>query len=115
MSKKCRDCKGIGWCERHQIFKPATLVNICRKRGDIFELWEQGIGPGQTDNPIKPSKNKGLGDSLETVLTTLGITKDRYVEVKKLFGLPPTCNCDQRREWLNKVGEWFSGKSTDLT
>ena len=49
----------------------------------------------------------GLGDMLERELTRLGITQDKYIEAKRLFGLPPICNCIGRREWINKVGRYF--------
>lgn len=55
---------------------------------------------------------QGLGDNLKRWLTSWGITKERYVEVKELFGLPPTCNCDSRAEWLNRLGAHF-GIATD--
>lgn len=49
----------------------------------------------------------GMGDKLEAILKSVGITEDKYKEAKKLFGLPPTCNCGKRKEWLNRVGEWW--------
>ena len=48
-----------------------------------------------------------LGDLIESALTIIGITQDRYKEVKQLFGLPPTCGCDKRKEYLNRVSEWW--------
>ena len=51
--------------------------------------------------------NEGLGDKAEAILKAAGITPERYAEVKALFGLPPTCNCSKRKEWLNRVGEWW--------
>ncbi len=47
----------------------------------------------------------GLGDSLEELLTSYGITKEWYQGFKEKFGLPPTCNCNSRQEWLNKTSE----------
>ena len=29
------------------------------------------------------------------------------METKELFGLAPDCDCDGRKEWLNKVGRHF--------
>lgn len=55
---------------------------------------------------VKPCK-EGWGDKLEAELTAMGITEDSYKAVKKKFGMPPTCWCPQRKEWLNKVGRWF--------
>lgn len=49
----------------------------------------------------------GVGDSVERMLRSIGITEDRYKRVKELFGLPPVCNCAERKAWLNKVDNWF--------
>lgn len=43
------------------------------------------------------------GDALEELLTSYGITKEWWVEYKAKHGLPPTCGCDSRREYLNKL------------
>jgi hypothetical protein len=40
-------------------------------------------------------------------LQSIGITEERYVEAKKLFGLAPKCGCNKRKRWLNKVGQHF--------
>ena len=48
-----------------------------------------------------------LGDWMEARLTSLGITKERYVAIKESIGLPPTCNCAARQEYMNRVGEKF--------
>lgn len=50
---------------------------------------------------------QGLGDNLERWLTSWGITKERYIAAKKLIGAPPTCDCDGRKEWLNKLGAYL--------
>lgn len=54
---------------------------------------------------------KGLGDFTENVLASIGITKDRYKAAKELFGLSPTCNCELRKQWLNRVSDWWRGQS----
>ena len=43
------------------------------------------------------------GDALEDLLTSYGITKEWYQSFKKEHGLPPICNCEARKEWMNKV------------
>jgi hypothetical protein len=48
-----------------------------------------------------------LGDWIECHLTALGITKEKWVEIKSSVGLAPTCECDARKEWLNQVGTKF--------
>lgn len=46
----------------------------------------------------------GLGDKIESMLTKLGVTKERYIALKKRLGLIPECNCLKRKELLNKLG-----------
>lgn len=48
----------------------------------------------------------GLGDCTEQLLASIGVTKERYVAAKELFGLAPTCGCEDRKAWLNRVSEW---------
>lgn len=50
-----------------------------------------------------------LGDWTESMLASVGVTPERYVEAKRLFGLSPSCNCAQRKAWLNAVSEWLRG------
>jgi hypothetical protein len=92
--------------------KSAYSVELCKQRGKHWEKWEAGIGLGQRkhDNDGVPAVKNGLGDQVEKMLKSLGITQERYVQVKQLFGLPPTCGCAKRREWLNKVGQWLNGE-----
>ena len=52
----------------------------------------------------------GLGDHVGRLLSSVGVTEDRYKAAKQAFGLPPTCSCAARREWLNKVSEWWKGQ-----
>jgi hypothetical protein len=61
------------------------------------------VCPGAKSEP-------GLGDAVESLLASIGITKDRYAQAKELFGLPATCSCDARREWLNRVSDWWRGQ-----
>ena len=54
-----------------------------------------------------PEKRQGLGDHVANTLKCFHLTPEQYREAKRKFGLPPTCNCTQRQEWLNKVGRLF--------
>ena len=49
-----------------------------------------------------------LGDWVERRLKAAGITEERYIEIKKKFGLPPKCGCKKRKEWLNRVGRYLA-------
>jgi hypothetical protein len=59
-------------------------------------------------NPSEPSKptlwqqvKAGLwGDVTESVLSSVGLTKDRWQEI-----IGGKCACGERQEWLNKVGQ----------
>jgi hypothetical protein len=54
------------------------------------------------------SGRAGLGDAFAAALKSIGVTKERYGEVRELFGLVPDCSCTKRQEWLNSVGEWWN-------
>ena len=49
-----------------------------------------------------------LGDKTEKLLKTIGITPDLVKACKQRFGLAPTCNCNGRKEYLNRVSDWFA-------
>jgi hypothetical protein len=40
-------CQESGWCERHRCFKHELHFQLCRRRPDYFQAWEEGRGPGQ--------------------------------------------------------------------
>jgi hypothetical protein len=44
----------------------------------------------------------GLGDVVESVLTNMGITQERF---KEWFNLKE-CNCTKRKKWLNNLFSW---------
>ena len=49
----------------------------------------------------------GLGDILERELKRLNITQEAYIKLKVRFGAMPTCNCEKRKQWLNRVGKYL--------
>lgn len=55
----------------------------------------------------------GLGDKTEQALAAVGITQDSWQEFKKTYGLPPGCNCEARKQWLNELGEKLGEKAKD--
>jgi len=63
----------------------------------ISELEKRGIKYNQTE-----SEETGLGDVVESVLTTFGITEERF---KSWFNLEE-CNCSKRKKWLNNLFSW---------
>jgi hypothetical protein len=63
----------------------------------IEELKTKGI-----DKDTNPDSVTGLGDIVESTLTKLGITQERY---KTFFGLEE-CVCTERKKWLNGILSW---------
>lgn len=63
----------------------------------INELEKKGITFNTKDNEYT-----GLGDVVESVLQTFGITQERF---KAWFGLQE-CNCTKRKKFLNNLFSW---------
>lgn len=64
----------------------------------IHELEKQGINM----NSHVDSNVVGLGDVVENVLKTFGITEERF---KDWFNLQE-CGCSRRKAWLNRIFSW---------
>jgi len=67
----------------------------------IQQLEAQGV-----QHNTKEGDMTGLGDVLESVLTSVGITEDRF---KGWFNLKE-CNCSKRKKWLNNLFSWKNNK-----
>ena len=75
-------------------------VNKDEIDGFINELEKRGI---QYDShKVQDGDLTGLGDVVESVLTSMGITQERF---KSWFGLEE-CNCTKRKKWLNNLLSW---------
>ena len=66
----------------------------------INELEKRGVRYNQRDDMT------GLGDVVESVLTNMGITQERF---KEWFNLKE-CNCTKRKKWLNNLFSWKKSK-----
>lgn len=53
----------------------------------------------------------GLGDVVEDVLKTFGITEERF---KQWFGLKE-CGCSKRKKWLNGLFSWKVNNDSNQT
>jgi len=79
----------------------------CRVCGYIYpHIADATLLYRQCGQPI-PAPPPGLGDYTESLLQSIGVTKERYQAAKQIFGLSPDCSCDARREWLNRVSDWW--------
>ena len=63
----------------------------------INELEKQGVNFNTREEDYT-----GLGDVVENVLNTFGITQERF---KSWFNLKE-CNCNKRKKWLNNLFSW---------
>ena len=82
-------CDGYATCARCNDHEPMEQV-------------EQQLRP----MPLpRVAKREGLGDLVGEFLATLGVTPESYVAAKEKVGLAPSCNCEARKVWLNKLGE----------
>jgi len=48
-------------------------------------------------------ETNGLGDRIEKILKSVGITEEQYKHLKELAGYDPTCGCPARKEFLNRI------------
>ena len=69
----------------------------------IHELEKRGIN---MNSHIDPNIT-GLGDIVENVLQSFGVTEERF---KAWFGLQE-CGCSRRKAWLNKLFSWKKNKA----
>lgn len=70
-----------------------------------------GAEPTDTAGILGPTPGKlPLGDYTERLLRSVGITEDRYKDAKEELGMAPTCNCHERKLWLNRAGDWLARK-----
>jgi len=106
------------FCPRHNITKTPHQYNLCKKRRDYFQKWEEGRGPFQTatsnaevrSGTVKTPEEKqaeeaeetkessGLGDTIEKITKFTGI-KAVVDAFTKASG--KDCGCEGRKEWLN--------------
>jgi hypothetical protein len=69
----------------------------------ISELEKRGINM----NSHIDSNVTGLGDVVENVLKSFGITEERF---KSWFNLKE-CGCSRRKAWLNRIFSWKNSQA----
>jgi hypothetical protein len=83
---------------------------------DSADAWRKHQGlpePTRARREATEARRKGLGDHVESALESVGITMDRWIAFKKVFGGGPGCNCPARKAWLNKLGEQLGDAARD--
>lgn len=75
------------------------MSDIRKEMNDVIhELEKRGINVNQH----MQQDTRGLGDVVEDVLKTFGITEERF---KSWFNLKE-CGCSKRKKWLNGLFSW---------
>ena len=88
------------------------LESRCRERGHTLDEAMPCVVSQDGDswlvdpnNPAYPRpREMGLGDWVAKTLGDAGITKERVQRLANAIGIED-CGCEQRQEWLNKMGE----------
>jgi len=75
------------------------MTDVRREMDDVIKALEE---KGITKDSHTESTVVGLGDVVEEVLTSFGITQERF---KEWFNLRE-CNCSKRKAWLNSLFSW---------
>ena len=73
---------------------------------EIDQIITELEGRGVHVNSHMTQDTQGLGDVVEDVLKTFGITEERF---KQWFGLNE-CGCSKRKKWLNGLFSWKKNK-----
>jgi hypothetical protein len=62
------ECVEPGWCQRHRCWKSELDFQLCRRRPDYFQAWEEGRGPGQCETGVAWASvgSAWVSDSAET-------------------------------------------------
>lgn len=66
----------------------------------VYRMPAGWVPPGAE---IPTQEKPGLGDRIQKLLATVGITEQRYKEAKRLLNFAPTCGCPARIYFLNKL------------
>lgn len=87
--------------------KMMTKQEVIEQRAKVLGLSleeaERSLAILFDDSPPR----RGLGDIVESVLTAVGITKERVERWTRTAGKPGGCGCEARKQWLNAVGDRF--------
>ncbi len=109
----CEDKNGDGLCDVCSAPSISGVLQVCPLPIDhkkYAEALRRHLEPKPDIKlPVMPDAGTPrLGDWAEEQLSSIGVTKDRYKDIKGKFGLPKTCGCSNRQEWLNQVSAWWA-------
>lgn len=113
------ECKGAGFCSRHNVPKTEHLVELCRSSPRYFAIWEEGRGPLQRKAPdyqerrnraarrkIRGSKY-GPGSELADAIKRLGYTIERGCKCKSRVAAMNAWGPDGCRERTEEIVDWL--------
>ena len=69
----------------------------------IKEMEDSGINLDENDS------SRGLGDTIEKVLSKFGITQEKIEKIAGAKG----CGCGKRKQWFNKIFSYKKGEANE--
>tara|TARA_R110000824_G_scaffold297960_1_gene486187 strand:- start:2267 stop:2842 length:576 start_codon:yes stop_codon:yes gene_type:complete len=127
------------YCDRHKCWKTEDLFQLCQKRQDYYNMWEEGKGPLQDmyvnsmkegtkleqeketaeqeilerdyfmGDPDIPKKSRGLGDTVAKFNKATGI---KAVVDTAFNAMDKDCGCKERQSKLNKLFPYGKRRKT---
>jgi hypothetical protein len=127
------------YCDRHKCWKTEDLFQLCQKREDYYNMWEEGRGPLQDlyvtsmkegtkkqieeeeleqkvlerdyfmGDPDIPKKSRGLGDTVSKFTKATGI---KAVVDTAFDAMDKDCGCRERQSKLNKLFPYGKKRKT---
>lgn len=94
-------CKWILDGERHGMPHIKCARNGCVWEGTVKRWPMPVVGPSCVGTPERHE----LGAWAEIILGVFKINKAGYLWLKTRLGLQPKCGCEQRQDWLNRLGQ----------
>ena len=87
-------------------YKPGDVVGgrevvLCSRCG---RKWTVPVGNNMHAACKAPPRAREIGHWAALLLSVFGITKSRYLWLKRIAGLKPSCRCNQREAALNTLG-----------
>jgi hypothetical protein len=85
-------CARVGCTNRLYAESPAGCIARCRAIDDPRSV---------------RIVSSGLGDRVAKLFAAVGITEARWLALKGVVIVQPSCRCQKRRETLNRWGRWL--------
>ena len=104
------------YCDRHKCWKTEDLFQLCQKREDYYNMWEEGRGPLQdlyVTSMKEGTKKQIEEEELEQeVLERDYFMGDPDIPKKSFDAMDKDCGCRERQSKLNKLFPYGKKRKT---